>query len=208
MGNIKKNFKEFINENKEYQLGDMWSNDFDYEGMIDAILNVSFEDNIKDIEKLKKSAVDVNYHDEAIVLGEIIDAIENNDKEKFKSLSNKLAEIYNEDEINESLEGGVKALPVDVYRTGNVDASNGGLSSENDELMFVFDDLQSPFETEEGEDYLVLVKRNLFNKEVLSAVPKSILDSGRHSMFGGNFIYTSDSRFPSNAPIKVHDRIE
>jgi hypothetical protein len=27
-------------------------------------------------------------------------------------------------------------------------------------------------------------------------------------MFGGNFIHTSDSRFPSSAPIAVHDRVE
>ena len=27
-------------------------------------------------------------------------------------------------------------------------------------------------------------------------------------MFGGHFIYTSDSRFPSDQPIHVHDRME
>ena len=27
-------------------------------------------------------------------------------------------------------------------------------------------------------------------------------------MFGGNFIYSSDSRFPSDSPIKVFDRFE
>jgi hypothetical protein len=27
-------------------------------------------------------------------------------------------------------------------------------------------------------------------------------------MFGGNFIYSSDSRFPSDAPIRIHDRYE
>ena len=27
-------------------------------------------------------------------------------------------------------------------------------------------------------------------------------------MFGGNFIYTSDSRFPNDYPIPVHDRFE
>jgi len=27
-------------------------------------------------------------------------------------------------------------------------------------------------------------------------------------MFGGNFIYTSDSRFPNKYPIAIHDRYE
>ena len=27
-------------------------------------------------------------------------------------------------------------------------------------------------------------------------------------MFGGNFVYTSDSRFPSDYPIPIHDRFE
>lgn len=58
------------------------------------------------------------------------------------------------------------------------------------------------------EDYLVLIEKVLFGEVHLRAVPKSILDSGVSSMFGGNFIYTSDSRFPSDQPIKVFDRVE
>lgn len=122
---------------------------------------------------------------------------------KVKKFSN-----FKNGNINESLEGGIKALPVDVYRNSLGDATGGGLTSKKDSLMFVFDGVESPFETKEDEDYLVLVKRTIFGKEVLSAVPKSILDKGYGSMFGGNFIYTSDSRFPSDAPIKVHDRVE
>lgn len=59
-----------------------------------------------------------------------------------------------------------------------------------------------------GDDYLVLVEKVFFGEVYLRAIPKSILDSGVRSMFGGNFIYTSDSRFPSDHPIKVHDRVE
>jgi hypothetical protein len=40
---------------------------------------------------------------------------------------------------------------------------------------------------------------------VLSAKPA---EDPRWWMFGGCFIYTSDSRFPSHAPIALHDRTE
>ena len=58
----------------------------------------------------------------------------------------------------------------------------------------------------EDEDYLVSVYRERFDDII--AVPKSLLDSDKHYMFGGNFAYTSDSRFPSKAPIKIFDRVE
>lgn len=39
-------------------------------------------------------------------------------------------------------------------------------------------------------------------------VPRELLDEKVWTMFGGNFAYTSDSRFPSNQPIPIHDRVE
>jgi hypothetical protein len=42
----------------------------------------------------------------------------------------------------------------------------------------------------------------------LRAVPRDVLESGKWYMFGGNFIYTSDSRFPTKEPIKIFDRVE
>jgi hypothetical protein len=42
-------------------------------------------------------------------------------------------------------------------------------------------------------------------------VPLAIVDSGRWSMFGGNFVWSSDSRFREwygDAPLAVHDRLE
>lgn len=47
-------------------------------------------------------------------------------------------------------------------------------------------------------------KRNL--KYV--AAPIDYEGSGKWYMFGGHFIYSSDSRFPSDTPIHVHDRNE
>jgi len=58
------------------------------------------------------------------------------------------------------------------------------------------------------DDELVLIERVLWGEQKNYAVPAAIAKSGRHSMAGGNWIYTSDSRFPSDAPISVHDRVE
>lgn len=100
-----------------------------------------------------------------------------------------------------------QALPVSVYRSKH-DSTANGLTSKHDQLLLVFDGVSSPFNVKDDEDYLVLVKQKFSFGEHLKAVPKSILYSGVHSMFGGNFIYTSDSRFPSKYPIPVHDRVE
>ena len=97
------------------------------------------------------------------------------------------------------------------------DCTNNGLTSRQDSIWLYSDvDINNPAIREElaaineKNEILVLVKRGLFLGRQLPdiAVPFSILDSGRHSMAGGNFVYTSDSRFPSGSPISVHDRVE
>lgn len=103
-----------------------------------------------------------------------------------------------------------QGILVNVYRWSFIDATNKGLSSKLDTLIMV-DENGGNFDcphTTEG-DYLVLTKFEFRGKTSLRAIPKSILDSKRNNyMFGGNFVYSSDSRFPSDAPIKVFDRVE
>ena len=111
----------------------------------------------------------------------------------------------------------VKGLLVSVYKDGGVDCTMGGITSKKDNLILVGDteDLKRcPFSPEDGEDYLVYVKDYPFadrSKPREYAVPKSFLDEGKDKgtyMFGGNFIYCSDSRFPSRQPLPVFDRFE
>lgn len=113
--------------------------------------------------------------------------------------------------INESDEQSPKSLLGFVYRYGKQDTTANGLSSKEDQLMLVDPENEytksAPFNVEDKEYYLVLVRKSMGLKKYMYAVPKSILDSGKHSMFGGNFIYSGDSRFPDN-PIKIHDRVE
>jgi hypothetical protein len=101
------------------------------------------------------------------------------------------------------------------FRNPLGDCTNNGLSSKVDHAYLVWEvdpidevKLLEDFYQEKGEDFFVIKKRFLFGKFSQIAVPYSIYKTGRHSMMGGNFLYTSDSRFPSDAPIAIHDRIE
>jgi hypothetical protein len=62
-----------------------------------------------------------------------------------------------------------------------------------------------------NEPHLRLIKRQLFGKTFLSAEPVNYGHQGKHKMFGGTFVWSSDSRFRENiseAPIQLHDRVE
>lgn len=50
---------------KKYELGQKWSNDFDYEGMLIAGTQVNEQTPIEDLEKLHSSFEDVNYYSES-----------------------------------------------------------------------------------------------------------------------------------------------
>ena len=93
-----------------------------------------------------------------------------------------------------------------VLRNSLGDCTNNGLTSREDSIILNYgQNLQTDLIPD---DELILVERTIFGKQSNYAVPAGLFKSGRHSMAGGNFIYTSDSRFPSDAPISVHDRVE
>jgi hypothetical protein len=91
--------------------------------------------------------------------------------------------------------------------------ANSGISERHDEVLLIGDGVDGPFSEEDaarlGRPVVVLVRRDLPSRncasEYLHAVPKEL--GGRHSMAGGAFIYTSDSRFPCDYPISLHDRV-
>lgn len=64
-----------LNEAKKFKPGDMWSNDFDYDGMMKYALTVNHKTPIKTLTKLHDSATDVNYHTPFRGLGNAIDWI-------------------------------------------------------------------------------------------------------------------------------------
>jgi len=95
-----------------------------------------------------------------------------------------------------------------VYKNSLGDCTNHGLTSKYDHLNLYYGQLNEEEINELPEDSLILIERVLWGEPAHYAVPVEIYKSGRHSMAGGNFVYTSDSRFPEKAPLSVHDRVE
>lgn len=104
-----------------------------------------------------------------------------------------------------------------VYRWRLGDCTNGGVSAGND--CFVLVGAEGPFEPNDRHPALYLARwygRTIACPEDLEAaypLRRNQRDdcSIEHPgcwMFGGNFIYSSDSRFPTKAPIAVYDRRE
>ena len=60
---------------KVYKLGDMWSDDFDYDGMLKTALKSETSWGIPKLQKLYDSLEDVNYHTANSKLGDTIDAL-------------------------------------------------------------------------------------------------------------------------------------
>lgn len=100
----------------------------------------------------------------------------------------------------------MQGLICTVYRDHDIDCSNGGLSSKFDKVTLVGLGMSGPFEPTDECPAVLLQRRIIGGKEYLSAIP--LENKGLWNMFGGAFIYTSDSRFPNDYPIPLHDRIE
>lgn len=103
----------------------------------------------------------------------------------------------------------MRGIWVDVYRSKH-DATNGGVTSPKREarsyiLMGVERGNIEEGDIREGDVVFELVRRKIYGEEYIHAVPRG---EKRPTMFGGNFIFTSDSRFPNAYPIAVHDRVE
>ncbi len=109
-------------------------------------------------------------------------------------------------------------INVNVYRNGDRDCTNNGLSSKADDLpLVVLEFGESSADAiqklkDEGKDpnrYLLLVRRVLWNEPADYIKP---LTENRWVMMGGNFAYTCDGRFRdltgSRCPLPIHDRVE
>ena len=67
---------------KTYELGDHWSDDFDYAGMLKAALKIRLNTPMKVMQQIYDSFEDVNYHRENRHLHAAMDALKNNNKEE------------------------------------------------------------------------------------------------------------------------------
>lgn len=103
-----------------------------------------------------------------------------------------------------------KGLIVDVYRDANMncDCTAGGITSRFTALLLLCE--EGPF-TGNEENSLVMKTKHVGGEEYKYAVPVKPGPSGCVGpMFGGNFVYSSDSRFRkmSKYPLPIHDRYE
>jgi len=103
----------------------------------------------------------------------------------------------------------MKGLRCSILKSGNYgDCSINGVSARFNQVTLIGEGVEGPFEPSDDAPAVYLKSRRVTESRVhVFAKPAEIPD-GVHSMMGGCFIWTSDSRFPSWQPIALHDRVE
>ena len=172
---------------RKYKLGDMWSDDFDYDGMIEMGLSTNSSWKISDLQKLYDSMEDVNYHTPNKYLGQAIFALENDMPEvadmKFEKFHKELEEIGKEEE-----DGGINPY---------LDINYKDRTSEIEELYIptVIDIKQDP------EMYAELVNDLLFHW-IYGTRETPLMVMVKNKMVGkmadGGFLGFKDSRYNYN----------
>lgn len=103
----------------------------------------------------------------------------------------------------------LKGYSVNIYKNRDSDSN---IVPTNGRVILVTDGMSGDSsKVMSNEPHLMLVKRFLFGKEYLHAVPVNYKGSDSRTMFGGNFIWSTDSSFRNNVseqPIQLHDRVE
>lgn len=91
------------------------------------------------------------------------------------------------------------------------DCTNGGISSRYDKLILI--DRNNPdlgyvdVNTNNApENAVEICSINVLGKTYYNVKP--VKRGGKWFMAGGNFLWSSDSRFPADYPLPIHDRTE
>jgi hypothetical protein len=96
--------------------------------------------------------------------------------------------------------------------SAEVDCTNGGISARNKRLILVGEGVPQISDPGDDTPAIYLARRSFRDSEYLVAVAtgdeRTIDEKIIGPMFGGNFLWSSDSRFPSRQPIPIHDRFE
>lgn len=105
----------------------------------------------------------------------------------------------------------VKGIFCDVLRTAGQDCTCNGVTAHSQCVLLVGDGVPAHFEARPDTPVVKLVRRDLGGREYMHVEPlESPQGSWNGPMAGGNFIYSTDSRFHtvSHYPLSVHDRFE
>ncbi len=96
-----------------------------------------------------------------------------------------------------------------VYRDSLGDCTNSGISATRKEL-YILSATKGPFEPQDIRECVYIECREIMGEGYINCKPAYFRK--RWYMAGGNFLYTSDSRFKeitkSKYPISIHDRYE
>lgn len=98
-------------------------------------------------------------------------------------------------------------MMVDVFKDAHgTDCTNGGVTSKAKTALLIGEGVAKVFGTHEGTPVLRLARRG----DYIYAEPVEKPEGALGPMMGGNFVYSSDSRFRAICPypIPVHDRFE
>ena len=102
----------------------------------------------------------------------------------------------------------VKCISAGIYKHYG-DCSNNGISHRFTEVLIPCADGYIEVDKDNPpENFCELEVRSMFGRECIRAVPFIPYKAGKWLMMGGTFIYCSDSRFPFEYPIPLHDRME
>lgn len=100
-------------------------------------------------------------------------------------------------------------LTAEVYRSGLGDCTNNGISSHQRNL-YILSAQKGPFEPYDIRQCVYIEECEIMSERYVDCKPAFCRK--RWYMAGGNFLYTSDSRFKEIAgvryPISIHDRYE
>lgn len=110
------------------------------------------------------------------------------------------------DKYQEGHEFFTKGLYCEIYKNHYGDCSNGGLSHQHDAVCLMCSN--GVFTPDDNHPAVYLRYRDVGGKTYVNAVPDDALENKTWYMMGGCFIWTSDSRFPAEYPVPLHDRVE
>ena len=135
----------------EYKPGDMFTTDFDYEGMLKAGLRVRVNTPVQTMQAIYDSFEDVNYHRENAHLGDVIDAIQAGNKEEATEALKKYRRAI-KDTMSDIFEG---AFPM-RERDDSYVPRNGAVVSERvgglQEFIALIQDRAAENDTSEREE--------------------------------------------------------
>jgi hypothetical protein len=96
----------------------------------------------------------------------------------------------------------MKGLVCDIFKS-DYNSDLNVIASKCNSVTLVGEGIPEIFNA--SDDAPAVTWKKIANTQHIAAVPEG---ETKWVMFGGTFIYTSDSRFPAEYPIPLHDRIE